>query len=193
MEWTDFRFYGLRQATAYILVFDLSKNHIDSTFQYIKSLRDQILESRAKDIEKVTLMVVGNKLDLMPNLDRLHVAPKQSHSLLDTVAQTLNGSHHRPLTPYETARKNIITLVRKHWRCPYVECSAKYNYKLNHAFKELMDTIEANYRRAQMSREKQARPRRHGLLTAFQHRMNRSNEEENVEEGEGSSRNCRIL
>ncbi|XP_026683953.1 uncharacterized protein LOC103515450 [Diaphorina citri] len=138
-------------------------------------------------------MVVGNKLDLMPNLDRLHVAPKQSHSLLDTVAQTLNGSHHRPLTPYETARKNIITLVRKHWRCPYVECSAKYNYKLNHAFKELMDTIEANYRRAQMSREKQARPRRHGLLTAFQHRMNRSNEEENVEEGEGSSRNCRIL
>uniref|UniRef100_A0A8D8ZTN9 Exocyst complex component 8 n=1 Tax=Cacopsylla melanoneura TaxID=428564 RepID=A0A8D8ZTN9_9HEMI len=193
MEWTDFRFYGLRQATAYILVFDLSKANIDSTFQYIKSMRDQILESRAKDIDKVTLMVVGNKLDLMPNLDQvlnkdLHKSSSNHQSLFTTVTSSLNGSQQRVLT-----RQNIINLVKKHWRCPYMECSAKYNYKLNLTFKDLMDTIEANCRRAAANKEAAggARDRRRGggLLTAFQGR--------NCDTGrntEGDSgRNCHIL
>ncbi|XP_036338735.1 ras-like protein family member 10B [Rhagoletis pomonella] len=34
--------------------------------------------------------------------------------------------------------KDISTLVRKHWRCGYVECSAKYNYKIGDVFRELM-------------------------------------------------------
>lgn len=34
LEWTDFRYYGLRSATAYVLVFDLSNQ---DTFQVIKN------------------------------------------------------------------------------------------------------------------------------------------------------------
>ncbi|KAI9581269.1 hypothetical protein GQX74_013855 [Glossina fuscipes] len=34
--------------------------------------------------------------------------------------------------------KDISTLVRKHWRCGYVECSAQYNYKIGDVFRELM-------------------------------------------------------
>ncbi|XP_039297350.1 ras-like protein family member 10B [Nilaparvata lugens] len=58
-EWTDFRFYGLRSATAYMLVFDL--NETDS-FQYVSKMRDQITESR--DESEVLFVVVGNKEDL---------------------------------------------------------------------------------------------------------------------------------
>lgn len=36
------------------------------------------------------------------------------------------------------ALKDISTLVRKHWRCGYIECSAKYNYKVGDVFRELM-------------------------------------------------------
>ncbi len=39
-EWRDFRFYGLRSAAAYLLVYDASS---PSTFQHVKRLRDQVL------------------------------------------------------------------------------------------------------------------------------------------------------
>lgn len=55
-EWSDFRFYGLRSATAYVLVYDLSNAE---TFQYIRTLREQMAESR--DMRNVPLLVVGNK------------------------------------------------------------------------------------------------------------------------------------
>ncbi|KAL1453922.1 hypothetical protein WDU94_010224 [Cyamophila willieti] len=113
---------------------------------------------------------------------------------LITVTSSLNGSQPRILTPYETCRQNIINLVRKHWRCPYVECSAKYNYKLNLTFKELMDTMEANCRRAADNKEQPAsggrtRRRGGGLLTAFQGGNCDTGRDT---EGE-SGRNCHIL
>lgn len=52
------RYYGLRSATAYILVFDVN---LPETFQYVKNMREQILQSRAKE---VPILVVGNKHDL---------------------------------------------------------------------------------------------------------------------------------
>ena len=33
IEWTDFRFYGLRSASAYLLVYDAN---VPATFQYVK-------------------------------------------------------------------------------------------------------------------------------------------------------------
>lgn len=42
LEWTDFRYYGLRSATAYVLVFDLSNQ---DTFQ-VRHNRDSILKRR---------------------------------------------------------------------------------------------------------------------------------------------------
>uniref|UniRef100_A0A182XAU7 Ras-like protein family member 10B n=1 Tax=Anopheles quadriannulatus TaxID=34691 RepID=A0A182XAU7_ANOQN len=40
--------------------------------------------------------------------------------------------------PHTQELKDISTLVRKHWRCGYVECSAKHNYKIGDIFKEMM-------------------------------------------------------
>ncbi|KAH9525700.1 hypothetical protein Btru_002095 [Bulinus truncatus] len=58
-EWTDFRGYGLRNATAYVLVYDITS---EESFEYIKSLRLQILESR--NCHDVPIFIVGNKHDL---------------------------------------------------------------------------------------------------------------------------------
>ncbi|XP_014208075.1 ras-like protein family member 10B [Copidosoma floridanum] len=111
LEWTDFRYYGLRSATAYVLVFDLSNQ---DTFQYIRTLREQIYEAR--DMRGVPLMVVGNKQDK-----------------LSTTSTTTPTARHR----------DIINLVRKHWRCGYVECSARYNYHVVQVFRELMKSIQS--------------------------------------------------
>ena len=58
-EWTDFKYYGLRSASAYILVYDVS---LPSTFQFIKTLREQMFETR--DMTNIPVLVVANKMDL---------------------------------------------------------------------------------------------------------------------------------
>lgn len=106
-EWTDYRGYGLRNATAYILVYDISS---DESFQYIKSIREQILESR--NMHDVPLFVVGNKQDL-------------------------GSSDGRGVT-----RREVANIVKKQWKCGYIECSAKYNWHIVMLFKELMKSID---------------------------------------------------
>lgn len=60
-EWRgEFRFYGLRSASAYILVYDMSS---PATFQYIKRIRDQMFASR--EMSNVPIVVVANKSDLV--------------------------------------------------------------------------------------------------------------------------------
>ena len=104
-EWTDFRGYGLRNASAYILVYDITA---EESFQYIKNLRDQILESR--DMHDVPLFIVGNKHDL---------------------------SEERGIS-----RREVASMVKKQWKCGYIECSAKFNWHVILLFKELMKTID---------------------------------------------------
>lgn len=118
-EWTDYRFYGLRSAHAYILVFDLSNIE---TFQYVKTLREQISESR--NMQNVPLLVVGNKEDL--------IAPPEDAA----VGKNAITSGH------EEKRRDIINLVKKHWKCGYIECSAKFNWKVVAVFKELITMID---------------------------------------------------
>ncbi|XP_050575968.1 ras-like protein family member 10B isoform X2 [Bombus affinis] len=96
LEWTDFRYYGLRSANAYVLVFDLSNQ---DTFQYIRTLREQIYEAR--DMRGIPLLVVGNKQDELS-----------------------------PAAASGTRYRDIVNLVRKHWRCGYVECSARFNCRV---------------------------------------------------------------
>ncbi|KOX76356.1 Ras-like protein family member 10B [Melipona quadrifasciata] len=109
LEWTDFRYYGLRSANAYVLVFDLSNQ---DTFQYIRTLREQIYEAR--DMRGVPLLVVGNKQDELS-----------------------------PAAASGTRYRDIVNLVRKHWRCGYVECSARFNCRVVQVFRELMKSIQA--------------------------------------------------
>ncbi|XP_039298052.1 ras-like protein family member 10B [Nilaparvata lugens] len=40
-------------------------------------------------------------------------------------------------------RRDIVNLVKKHWKCGYVECSARYNWRIVAVFKELMKTIDS--------------------------------------------------
>ncbi|XP_045770427.1 ras-like protein family member 10B isoform X1 [Maniola jurtina] len=126
-EWAHYRFYGLRNATAYILVFDLSNVE---TFQYIRTLRDQMVESR--DMRNVPVLVVGNKQDLLCS-----TTPSASSGLQQlAMAESACGDSREK-------RRNIVNLVRKHWKCSYVECSAKYNWRVIAVFKELMEMIDA--------------------------------------------------
>ncbi|XP_068623810.1 ras-like protein family member 10B [Battus philenor] len=126
-EWAHYRFYGLRNATAYILVFDLSNVE---TFQYIRTLRDQMVESR--DMRNVPVLVVGNKQDLLCSNTPSAVTGLQQLAM----AESACGDSREK-------RRNIVNLVRKHWKCGYVECSAKYNWRVIAVFKELMETIDA--------------------------------------------------
>lgn len=118
-EWTDYRFYGLRSAHAYILVFDLSNIE---TFQYVKTLREQISESR--NMQNVPLLVVGNKEDL--------IAPPEDAAV----------GKNAITSGLEEKRRDIINLVKKHWKCGYIECSAKFNWKVVAVFKELITMID---------------------------------------------------
>ena len=59
-EWRHFRYYGLRSATAYVLVYDLSS---PASFSYIRNIRDQIVATR--DNNNIVMVTVGNKADLM--------------------------------------------------------------------------------------------------------------------------------
>ncbi|KAK0047496.1 ras-like protein family member 10B [Biomphalaria pfeifferi] len=107
-EWTDFRGYGLRNATAYVLVYDITS---EESFEYIKSLRLQILESR--NCHDVPIFVVGNK-----------------HDLADE-----RGVPRREV-------REVANMVKKQWKCGYIECSAKYNWHIMLLFKELMKTVD---------------------------------------------------
>jgi Ras-like protein family member 10B len=140
-EWTDFRFYGLRNATAYILVFDLSNVE---TFQYVKTIRDQIYESR--DMRNVPLLVVGNKQDLLcNNANTVGSSGSGSTGALQQLAlPSTSGGGSSTLYAHDRDKKrDIVNLVKKHWKCGYVECSAKYNWRVVAVFKELMKTIDA--------------------------------------------------
>ncbi|ROT78217.1 hypothetical protein C7M84_003075 [Penaeus vannamei] len=150
-EWADYRFYGLRSAMAYMFVFDLTSY---DSFTHIKALRDQIyfptamstknrdanreqkiadlyqvlnmsfdvtlaaddvirlaraLRYESRDMREVGVVVVGNKRDLLDSSD----APGQGEM-------------------------REVAVVRKQWKASYVEVSAKCNWHVVAAFRELL-------------------------------------------------------
>lgn len=177
LEWTDYRAYGLRSATAYVLVFDLS-NAAD-TFRHIKCLREQMAGSR--DMRNVPVVVVGNKHDRIrgPVTHLPEVEPgtedteptltlRSSHggssnflsppainsglpslgsSTRSLISHQPHQNHHQQQKAVALAesreRRDIANIVQKHWRCGYVECSAKYNWRVVAVFKELMQAVDA--------------------------------------------------
>lgn len=103
-------------------VFDLAKA---DTFQYIRRIREQILESR--DLRSVPLLVVGNKQDLL---------------VVGVHADSGSGTGRRERDPDRDRRRDIVSLVKKHWKCTYVECSAKYNWRIVAVFHELVRSVD---------------------------------------------------
>ncbi len=148
-------FCRLRQASAYVLVFDSSRPA--PTFQYIRQIRDQILSHGGKDVYKKPMVVAANKQDL------IHMARGPSSSAGTTTGTSSWSNrgtfmiskgrrrgnkfiHHHPPSSGANSSHNggknghngtngtsseWSCTVRKQWRCLYVECSAKFNWQVS--------------------------------------------------------------
>ncbi|KAK7070362.1 Ras-like protein member 10B [Halocaridina rubra] len=82
------------------------------SFVHIKALRDQVYESR--DMRNVGVVVVGNKRDLLESCD----------------------------TREKREMRDVANVVRKQWKASYVEVSAKCNWHVVAAFRELLLAVE---------------------------------------------------
>ncbi|KAK9391668.1 ras-like family member 10A [Crotalus adamanteus] len=107
-EWSDLKYWGLRNTDAYVLVYDICS---PESFEYVKMLRQQIQDNRTSNISEAPVIVVGNKRDLQ----------------------------RERFTP----RRTLSLLVKKAWKCGYMECSARYNWHIILLFKELLCSIVA--------------------------------------------------
>ncbi|XP_032954009.1 ras-like protein family member 10A isoform X2 [Rhinolophus ferrumequinum] len=102
-EWLDPKDWSLQDTDAFVLVYDICS---PDSFDYVKSLRQRIAETRPAGAPEAPILVVGNKRDRQ----RLRFGP----------------------------RRALATLVRRGWRCGYLECSAKYNWHVLRLFRELL-------------------------------------------------------
>lgn len=135
VEWKEFRYFGLRSASAYILVYDCSRPR---TFQYVRSLREQMVESR--DMTNVPVIVAANKADLVYQDVQMQQGQQQGAR---AVAGGGTGSGTTTLSKEVVReRKEVSQLVKKTWRAIHVECSAKYNWNVVTVFKELAVTLD---------------------------------------------------
>ncbi|XP_045606381.1 ras-like protein family member 10B [Procambarus clarkii] len=82
------------------------------SFTHIKALRDQVYESR--DMREVGVVVVGNKRDLV---------------------EATEAREKREI-------RDVPAIVRKQWKAAYVEVSAKCNWHVVAAFRELLLAVE---------------------------------------------------
>lgn len=165
-EWTDYRFFGLRSASAYLLVYDVS---VPSSFHFVKAIREQMYESR--DMTNIPVIVVANKMDLVATTCNNVTGGKASDKPFNNF-HSFNSSHHLDLNGHANGataasntiaevcavpeannlslstealsydRKEISHLVRKTWRSAHVECSAKYNWNIVTVFRELAITLD---------------------------------------------------
>ena len=100
-EWSDYRFYGLRSASAYLLVYDVS---VPSSFHFIKAIRQQIYESR--DMTNIPVIVVANKMDLVASNHKQPPQPHHHHGLSSKEAH----HHSNVITVFENTLKNLILM-----------------------------------------------------------------------------------
>lgn len=73
----------------------------------------------------VPMLIVGNKEDLVVSSE-----------------ETTSSGKPAITSGIDEKRRDIINLVKKHWKCGYVECSAKYNWKVVTVFKALMEMVD---------------------------------------------------
>lgn len=137
VEWNEYRFYGLRSASAYLLVYDAS---VPSTFQFIKTLRDQMLESR--DMTNVPVIVAANKMDLLSSCSSTSVGLRPTSAQGQGQGHGSSSSSNSSTVDADKEKKEVVHLVKKTWRAAHVECSAKFNWNVVTVFKELAVTLD---------------------------------------------------
>ena len=96
-------------------------------------------------MQNVPVWVVGNKADLCTNV----LATMRSHWHDHHHQPTLmfHSSQHQTSSPYDDlmpAFKDLANLVRKQWKCCYLECSAKYNWRIVPIFREIIKSLESS-------------------------------------------------
>ena len=89
VEWSDYRYFALRSASAYLLVYDVS---VPSTFSFIKALREQMYESR--DMANIPVIVIANKMDLVATTRNSNHAPNNATSLNHTLTNRELDRNH---------------------------------------------------------------------------------------------------
>lgn len=156
-EWAFYRGYGLRTCTAYILIFDVT---MPDTFQLVKQLRDQIVHSRNEPL----IVIAANKQDLLID-NQLQLNDHSNSNLHQCQQQTQTKSRHmsndRPLENQKQQQqysngsydlrssldinKEYSSIAKKQMKCPYVECSSKYNWHVTTVFREVMKLIERQF------------------------------------------------
>ncbi|KAF6771675.1 hypothetical protein AHF37_09761, partial [Paragonimus kellicotti] len=132
-EWSAYRGWGLRSASAYMLVFDVTS---DYSFQYVRQLREQIVS----EWSDVPLLLVANKIDSFQNPNFAH-----NYSVVSTgTTTTVAGLSGTDGSSRSNIRRELAVLVKKQWKgTVLVECSAKYNWHVVTVFKELMKLLES--------------------------------------------------
>lgn len=85
-EWSRYPNFGLRNADAYILVYDVTNT---DSFNFLQLLREQIAMSRG--LTDVPMIVVANKTDLMPG-DR-QASDKFRHDIINKVKKSWKLCH----------------------------------------------------------------------------------------------------
>lgn len=135
------------------------------TLQYVKVIRDQLTESR--NMQNIPVYVVGNKADLCTSVLNNMKGSHHSHHRYHHYNRFHRPSHHtdHDITP---AFKELANLVKKQWKCNYLECSAKYNWRLISIFKDILKIIENNQRSIEMSSTHREHDH-HNLTTANGH------------------------
>ncbi|TNN13369.1 Ras-like protein family member 10B [Schistosoma japonicum] len=147
-EWENYRGWGLRNASAFILIFDVNS---ESSFQYIRQLRDQIVS----EFNDIPLILVANKIDLLQQittngLNSNNIIPSfystsssSSSALTTSIPGQLQMIQLNNSTYRFNIRRDINMIIKKQWkRTVLVECSAKYNWHVMNVFKELMRILE---------------------------------------------------
>ncbi|XP_073742894.1 ras-like protein family member 10A isoform X1 [Callorhinus ursinus] len=108
-EWPDPKDWSLQDTDAFVLVYDICS---PDSFDYVKALRQRISETR---------WAHGHRPAGAPEAPILVVGNKRDRQRL----------RFGP-------RRALAALVRRGWRCGYLECSAKYNWHVLRLFRELL-------------------------------------------------------
>ncbi|VDP36588.1 unnamed protein product [Soboliphyme baturini] len=113
-EWTLYQGYGLRSANAFLLILDITSAE---SFKFAKSIKEQWQTSGLD----TPFVMVSNKWDLV-------------HRGTSSDGKSDMSTEHY--------KKELANAIKKQWKCPYVECSAKYNWNVTTVFKEVVTQLE---------------------------------------------------
>ena len=95
-------------------------------------------------MQNVPVWVVGNKADLCMNVLATMRSHRHDHH---NPRPLLHSSQHQASSPYEDltpAFKDLANMVRKQWKCSYIECSIKYNWRILPIFREIIKSLETS-------------------------------------------------